>query len=84
KATASSVSASGLRSGPFAAKVVKWSVFIFAFMTALDQLGVAQAFVNTMYIGLVGMLALAGGLAFGLGGKEHASEFLSKMKRDIS
>ncbi len=83
-ATSSSISASGLRSGPFVAKVVKWAVFIFAFITALDQLGVAQTFVNTMYIGLVGMIALAGGLAFGLGGKEHAAEFLSKIKRDIA
>lgn len=80
----SSIKASGLSSGPFVGKVVRWAVFIFAFITALDQLGVAQTFVNTMYIGLVAMFALAGGLAFGLGGKEHASEFLSKLKRDVS
>lgn len=84
KATASSIAASGLRSGPFVSKVVKWSIMIFAFITALDQLGIAQTLVNTLYVGLVGMLALAGGLAFGLGGKEHAAEFLSKIKMDIS
>ena len=84
RAAASSVAASGLKSGPFVSSVVKWAVLIFAFITALDQLGIAQTFVNTLYIGLVGMLALAGGLAFGLGGKEHASEFISKIKMDIT
>src|SRR3989338_4533694 len=84
KATGASVSASGLKSGPFASKVVRWAVFIFAFIAALDQLGVAQTLVNTLYIGIVAMLAIAGGLSFGLGGKEHASEFIAKLKRDIS
>jgi len=84
KATSSSISASGLQSGPFVGKVVKWSIFLFAFVAAMDQLGVAQTFINTLYIGIVGMIALAGGLAFGLGGKEHASEFIEKVKRDIT
>lgn len=84
KATSSSIGASGLHSGPFVAKVVRWAVFIFTFVTAMGQLGVAETFVNTMYVGLVGMIALAGGLAFGLGGKEHASELIEKLKRDVS
>lgn len=81
---ASSISAAGLKSAPFVSKVVKWSVFIFALIASLDQLQVAQTFINTLYIGLVAMIAIAGGLAFGLGGKEHASEFIAKIKRDIS
>lgn len=84
KATVSSVSASGLHSGPFVAKMVRWSVFLFAFVTALDQLGIAQTFVNTVYIGIVGMIALGGGIAFGLGGKEHAAELIAKLKREIA
>lgn len=84
KVTTSSMAASGLHSGLFAGKVVKWAIFIFALIAALDQLGVAQTFINTLYIGIVAMLALAGGLAFGLGGREHASELIAKMKRDIS
>ncbi len=84
KTTGASVSASGLRSGPFVSKTVRWSVFIFTFIAALDQLGIAPTFINTLYIGLVAMIAIAGGLAFGLGGKEHASEFIAKIKREIS
>ncbi|MBI5913703.1 hypothetical protein HY839_04690 [Candidatus Azambacteria bacterium] len=84
KVTTSSMAASGLHTGAFAGKVVKWAVFIFALGVALDQLGVAQTFINTLYIGIVAMIAIAGGLAFGLGGKEHASELITKIKRDIS
>ena len=83
-AAGSSITASGLKSGPFIQKVVRWAVFIFALMWALDQLGVASTFLNTLYIGIVAMIALAGGLAFGLGGKEHAAELIAKIKRDIS
>ena len=84
KTAKSSIAASGLRSGPFVGKVVKWAVMIFVLIAAFDQLGVAQTFINTLYIGIVAMLAIAGGLAFGLGGKEHASELISKIKRDVS
>ena len=83
KAAGSSISASGLKSGPFVSKIVKWAVMIFVLIAALDQLGVAQTFINTLYIGIVAMIAIAGGLAFGLGGKEHASEIISKLKRDV-
>jgi len=84
KATASSISASGLHSGPFVSKIVRWAILIFAFVTALGQLGVAETLVNTIYVGLVGMIAIAGGLAFGLGGKEYAAELIEKLKQDIS
>lgn len=84
KVVASSISAAGLKSAPFVSNVVKWAIFIFALIASLDQLQVAQTFINTLYIGLVAMIAIAGGLAFGLGGKEHASEFIGKIKRNIS
>jgi hypothetical protein len=36
-----------------------------------------------MFYGVVAFLALAGGLAFGLGGKEVAGEFLQDLKRKL-
>jgi Conserved TM helix len=48
---------------------------IAAFM-ALNQLRIAPAIVNTTYIALIGMLAVAGALAFGLGGREIAADML--------
>jgi len=57
-----------------------WGIFVFGFLTALQQLGVAQVIVYNLITGLIAMLALAGGLAFGLGGKEMASRLLSKLE----
>jgi Conserved TM helix len=43
----------------------------------LTQLKIAPAIVNATYIALIGMLALAGALAFGLGGRDIAHDMLS-------
>jgi len=59
--------------------VVWWAIFIFGFVPALSQLGINIGILNTLITGLIAMLALAGGLAFGLGGKEHAGRFLTKV-----
>lgn len=64
--------------------ITRWAIWIFALIIALSHLGVAPAFMQILFTGVVVMLALAGGLAFGLGGKETASAFLAKMHRDIS
>jgi hypothetical protein len=78
-----SVQAAGLSSADMLSSVVQWSVMVFTVLAALDQLQVAQAFVQTLFTGFIGMLAIAGGLAFGLGGKEHANKVLNKIEKDI-
>jgi hypothetical protein len=42
----------------------------------LNQLKIAPAIVTTTYIALIGMLAVAGALAFGLGGREIAADMM--------
>jgi hypothetical protein len=42
----------------------------------LNQLRIAPAIVTTTYIALIGMLAVAGAIAFGLGGREIATDML--------
>jgi hypothetical protein len=42
----------------------------------LNQLKIAPAIVTTTYIALIGMLAVAGALAFGLGGRELAADMM--------
>ncbi|MBP6942947.1 MAG: hypothetical protein KBB55_02795 [Candidatus Buchananbacteria bacterium] len=56
--------------------VAKWAIVVFAILAALTQLGIATRLIEIMFGGLV--LALA--LAFGLGGREHAARWLSKLE----
>jgi hypothetical protein len=63
--------------------IARWSVIIFSIMAALIQLGIATDLIKILFTGLVGMLALAGGLAFGLGGRDHASAWLDKVQKEI-
>lgn len=79
-----SVKVAGLASSDLVATVVRWSVLVFSILVALDQLGVAQSVIGTLINGLVAMLAIAGGLAFGLGGREAASDFIKKVRQEIN
>jgi len=74
----------GIVSATLLATVAKWAIVIFGFLAALIQLGVATSLINTLFIGVVAMLALAGGLAFGLGGKDEAALILKKLRREIT
>jgi hypothetical protein len=74
----------GIVSATLLATVAKWAIVIFGFLAALIQLGVAASLINTLFIGLVAMLALAGGLAFGLGGKDEATLILKKLRHEIT
>ena len=64
--------------------VARWAIWIVAILAALNQLGIAGPMMQTLFTGLVAMLALAGGLAFGLGGKDAASNYIEKLRGDIS
>jgi hypothetical protein len=46
-------------------------------------LGIAGAFAQTLFTGIVAMLSLAGGLAFGLGGRDAAARYIEKLRDDI-
>ena len=50
------------------------AVFAFGVFAAATQLGVAETLINTLFAGVVFGLALAFGLAFGLGGREEAAQ----------
>ncbi|MFJ8064677.1 mechanosensitive ion channel [Psychrobacillus sp. NPDC096426] len=63
--------------------VAKYAILAFAFFMALDQLGIAASIITSAFILILGGLALAFGLAFGLGGREHAARYLSKMERSL-
>jgi hypothetical protein len=60
---------------------IKWAIIVFAFLAALNTWGVAVEIINTLAMGIILFVALAGGLAFGLGGQEIAREILENIKR---
>ena len=63
--------------------ITRWAIWIFALMFAFSQLGIAPQFMNILFTGIVAMLALAGGLAFGLGGKDAAADFIREVRNEI-
>jgi len=65
-------------------EVARWAIIIFAVLAALTQLGVATDLIKILFTGFVAMVAIAGGLAFGLGGKETAERFLKKFFDRVS
>jgi len=71
-----------IRAAGLLASITKWSIFVFAFIAALVQLHIAQDLLKILFTGFVIMLSLAGGLAFGLGGKEAAKDVVDKLKRN--
>lgn len=68
----------GLTNSNFLAKAASAVVWAFALVVAVNQLGIATELVNTLFMAVVGALALGVGLAFGLGGRETAAEILRK------
>lgn len=63
------------------ATVAKWAIIIFVSFGVLVQLGVAADLIRILFTGIVAMLAIAGGIAFGLGGQQSAKELLEVIKR---
>lgn len=84
RTVAASVSAAGFGSASAIAAVSKWAILIFAILAALLQLNVAVSLIQTILTAFFAMLAIAGGLAFGLGGKELATKWLKKIEIDVS
>lgn len=63
--------------------IAKWSIVIFSFMAALVQLGIAANLIQILFTGFITMLAIAGGISFGLGGKNHATKVLDWIEKEM-
>ena len=66
------------------ATVAKWAIVIFVSFGVLIQLGVAADLIRILFTGIVAMLAVAGGIAFGLGGQSSAREVLEDLKEKLN
>src|SRR5215217_5591550 len=65
------------------ATVTRVAIWGFTIVVAVNQLGIATTLISTLLIGIVGALALAFGLAFGLGGRERAAQMLDRAGRNL-
>ena len=68
----------------FLGTVSRWAVWVFAILVALSQMGIAGAFIQTLFTGFVVAVSLALGLSFGLGGQAAAAKAIEKVQSEIS
>ena len=64
--------------------VSRWAVWVFAILVALSQMGIAGAFIQTLFTGFVVAVSLALGLSFGLGGQQAATRAIERIQGEIS
>lgn len=63
--------------------LAKYSILFFTALIVLNQLGIAQDLIRILFTGIVAMLSLAGGLAFGLGGKDIARDIMEEFRKNV-
>jgi len=78
-----SIKGAGLGGEMMLGGIVWWGIMVFGIFAALDQLGVASMILNTLFIGVIAMVAVAGGIAFGLGGKDHANDLIRSIRNKV-
>lgn len=84
KVVETSARAAGVRSANMLGSITSYAIWIFAFIIALSELGIATAFMQILFTGFIAALAIALGLSFGLGGKEAASRAIDKVSNNLS
>ncbi len=77
------VRAGGFESSRMLGSITRWAITVFAIIAALSELQIAENFLNYLFLGVIVMLAIAGGLAFGLGGRDHARKVLDHIEAGI-
>lgn len=78
-----SVKSARLHASSFLGALTFWAIIIFGFLASLSQLGVAVSIINSLVTGFIAMVALAGGIAFGLGGRDLAQDILEKLEGHV-
>ncbi len=63
------------------AAVPRYAIMTITVLTALNHLGIGGNMIEILFTGVVVALSLALGLAFGLGGKEHAARVLDRISK---
>ena len=84
RVVSASARGAGISSANFVSAVSKWAVWVFALLVALSQMGIAGAFIQTLFTGFVVAVSLALGLSFGLGGQQAAARTIDHVQERIS
>jgi small-conductance mechanosensitive channel len=84
KLVRASAQAAEIRSAKMLGSITLYSIWIFALIIALSELGIATAFMQILFTGFIAALAIALGLSFGLGGKDAAARAVEKLADDLS
>lgn len=71
----------GFGSPNLLATIARVTVWGFGIIVAVNQIGIAETLINTLFFGFVGALAAALALAFGLGGRDTAAEIVQNWYR---
>jgi hypothetical protein len=58
--------------------IARYAIIVYAVFAALTQLGIAVQLTANTFLIVLGAVALAGALAFGIGGREVARDILEK------
>ncbi len=84
KLVSASARAVNVRSANMLGSITRYAIWIFAFIIALSELGIATAFMQILFTGFVAALSIGLGLAFGLGGRDAASRAINKFGDHMS
>ncbi|MCL4386799.1 MAG: hypothetical protein M1355_02805 [Patescibacteria group bacterium] len=73
----------GAKTSDVLADVARYSIVVFVSLAAISQLGVAQRLIESLFTGLVAMVAIAGGIAFGFGGQDTAKDLVNRLRKNL-
>lgn len=82
KVVLATAKAMNLKAANMLATVAKYAVWVFAIIIALGKLGLGD-YMSILFSGIIAMLALGSAIAFGLGGKDAAARFISKLGEEV-
>ena len=73
----------GFTNASILGRLAEVAIVAFAVLIAINQLGIAADLINILFVGVVAALAIAIGLAFGLGGRDVAAEITRGWYEDM-
>lgn len=78
-----SVASARMQSAKFLGALTWWTVVVLGLFASLQTLGIAWDVIKIVLDRLMIMVALAGGIAFGLGGKDYAAHLVGRLREDV-